>query len=107
MTSRDPELAELQKKARRMELQLEIARTEKAIAELNKPELPMPASLPQPAAETREQKRAKLAAREKQVREEIRITEADPTLSEEQKMRKLNGLEAKLAEIHEEQTALL
>lgn len=102
----DPELVELQKKSRRVELLLEIARTEKAIADLNKPDPPPP---PQPpsAKEIRDRKKATLAAREKEVRANIEATKADTSLDEEQKQRKLNALDEKLAELHGEQTDLL
>jgi hypothetical protein len=104
-TKTDPELEELQKKAKRVELQLQIAQSEKAIADLNKVASPPPEG--PSAGEVREQERAELDAREMRVREAIRITEADPTLSEEQKQRKLNALEEQLAEIHEAQAKLL
>jgi len=102
----DPELVELQKKAHRVELMLQIAQNEKAIADLNKPDAPPPPRGPS-ANEIRERRKATLDAREKEVRETIRLTKADPTLDEEQKQRKLNSLDEKLAELHEEQTSLL
>jgi lipase chaperone LimK len=37
----------------------------------------------------------------------MRITRTNPTLSDEQKQRKLNALEDTLAQIHEEQARLL
>jgi integrase len=102
----DPELLELQKRARRLELSLEIARSEKAMADLNKPDPPPP---PQPLSgkEVRERKKVTLAAREKEVREAIQRTKDDPTFDEEQKQRMLNNLDEKLAEIHGEQADLL
>jgi hypothetical protein len=104
----DPELVELQKKARRVELLLQIAQSEKAIEDLNKPEPSPPVPTPvRSAREIREQKRATLEAREKEVREAIRLTKVDPTLDEEQKQRKLNNLDEKLAQLHEELTDLL
>jgi hypothetical protein len=44
---------------------------------------------------------------EKRVLEEMRITKANPTLSKDQKQRKLNALEDWLAQIHDEQSGLL
>jgi hypothetical protein len=102
----DPELEELQKKAKRVELLLQIAQYEKSIADLNRPAPPPPPAAPS-SSEVRQQQTKELDAREKRVREAMRITQADPTLSEEQKQRKLNALEEQLAEIHEEQAKLL
>jgi len=108
-TRGDPELIELRKRVQRVEAMLQIAHTEKAIADLNRPD-PLPPSAPPPApsaSEVRQRQRVELDARVKHVREVIRITQADPTLDEEQKQRKLNSLDEKLAQLHEEQTSLL
>lgn len=108
----DQELAELQKEARHLEVQIEIARKKKELADINKPD-PPPALPPPPpplgpsAAEVRAKEKVELDSSEKQVREQIRIATADPTLSDEQKRRKLNALEERLAEIHEKQVQLL
>jgi len=68
---------------------------------------PLPSPKPPSASDSRERRKAELNDREKQVRDAIAVTRADPTLTEEQKQRKLNALEDRLAEIHEEQAKLL
>ncbi len=105
----DHELVELQKEARRLEVMVEIARKKRALEDINKPDpLPPPPPTPAPsAAELRAQEKAELDASETQVREQIRIVSVDPTLSEEQRRRKSNALEERLAEIHENQVRLL
>ena len=89
----------------------ELRRIQKQTEDLDKPApLPLPAPEPprQPSAsEIREQNRQSLKLRERGVRAEIEITQSDPTLTEEQKQRKLNSLEERLSEIHEEQVQLL
>ncbi len=104
----DPELFNLQRRMQRVETLLQIAHTEKAIADVNRP-IPLPPPTPSApsSAEIRKQKCVELEAREKNVREAIRLTEADPTLDEDLKQRRLNGLGEKLAQLHEEMTNLL
>jgi len=99
----DAELVELQKQAKRMEVMIEIARSEKAIAELKKPDPPPPTSAQQgpTAEEVRARKTSALQAREKQIREEIALTKSDASLEEDIKQRKLNALYEKLTEIHD------
>jgi hypothetical protein len=100
------EMVDLEAEFKRQEKLLQIEKLKREIAELNKP--PAPASPPRQAAtEVREQKRRDLNERENRVLEEMRITRANPTLSEEQKRRKLNALEQTLGEIHEEQASLI
>ncbi len=99
----DAELVKLQKQAKRLDVQIEIARSEKAIAELKKPDPPPP---PPPqegptAEEVHARKKSALQAREKQIREEIAISKEDSSLEEDLKQRKLNGLYEKLTEIHD------
>lgn len=101
----DLELAELDKEMKRHEKLLQIEKLKREIADLGRP-APEPPSRPS-ASEVREQKRRDLKHREERVLEEMRITRINPTLSAEQKQRKLNGLEDQLAQIHEEQAALL
>jgi len=108
----DQELAALQKEATRLAVMVEIARRKKEIADINKPDPPPPLPPPPPpprpsAAELRDKEKADLDASEKLVREQMRLVALDPTLSEEQKRRKLNALEERLAEIHEKQVQLL
>jgi hypothetical protein len=102
----DQELIELQKKANRLEVEIEIARKKKTIADINKPDPPTPAA-PPTAAEITARKRAGLQASEKRIREEIEQTKNDLTLDDELKQRKLNGLYEKLTEIHDALIALL
>jgi hypothetical protein len=102
----DQELIELQKKANRLEVEIEIARKKKTIADINKPDPPPPAA-PPTAAEITARKRAGLQASEKRIREEIKQTKNDLTLDDELKQRKLNGLYEKLTEIHDALIALL
>jgi hypothetical protein len=102
-------LAELQKEAKRLEVMVEIARKKKQLEDIAKPDPPPPLP-PQPgpsASEIRAMEKAELDGSEKKVREEIRIVTIDPTLSDEQRRRKLNALEERLAEIHEKQVRLL
>lgn len=108
----DEELLKLQREAKHLEIQLEIARKKKELENVNKPDPPPPPPpLPPPpapsASELRAKEKAELDESEKKVREQIRIVTADPTLSEEQRRRKLNALEERLAEIHEKQVSLL
>jgi len=102
----DQELIELQKKANRLEVEIEIARKKKTIADINKPDPPPPAA-PPTAAEITARKRTGLQASEKRIREEIEQTKNDLTLDDELKQRKLNGLYEKLTEIHDALIALL
>jgi hypothetical protein len=103
------ELLELDTDIKRQEKLLQIERLKREMADLNRPAPPPPPPLPpRPSAgEVREQKLLDLKERENRVIEEMRITRANPTLSEEQKQRKLNALEDTLAQIHEEQAQLL
>jgi hypothetical protein len=110
----DLELGALDTDIKRHEKLLQIERLKRELDELNKPEPPPPPPPPplpspprQTAAEVREQQSRELDERENRVIEQMRITRANPTLSEEQKQRKLNGLEDTLAQIHEEQARLL
>ena len=119
-TKAEATLREQQAKLELLDLDTEIQRANK-ILELKKiqkqtEDLDRPAPTPTPppvlprqpsASEVREQKRQSLKARETRVREEIQITQSDPTLTEEQRQRKLNALEERLSEIHEEQVQLL
>jgi len=105
----DHELAELQKEEKRLEVMVQIARRKKELEEIAKPD-PSPPLPPPPGptlAETRAKQKVGLDASEKQVREELRIVSADPTLTEEQRRRKQNALEERLSEIHEQQVMLL
>lgn len=103
------ELLDLDKEIQRAKKELELKKIQKEMEDLNKPAPPPPpAPTRQPSAsEVSEQKRQSLKAREKRVRDEIQITQCDPTLSEEQRQRMLNQLEERLSEIHEELVQLL
>jgi hypothetical protein len=111
----DLELGALDTDIQRHQKLLQIERLKRELDELNKPEPPPPPSAPLPlpspprqtAAELREQQSRELDERESRVIEQMRITRANPTLSGEQKQRKLNALEDTLAQIHEEQARLL
>jgi len=102
----DPELVALQKRADRLEVEIQIAEREKTIADLKKTEPPPPPPGPS-AAERRASQKEDLQRREKQVREEIEHTKKDPDLDEELRQRKLNALYEKLTEIHDALIALL
>ena len=102
----DPELIELQKKAKRLEVEISIAQSNKTIADLNKTEPPPPPPGPT-AAERRVKQKEDLQAREKRVKEEIEHTKKDPDLDEELRQRKLNGLYEKLTEIQDALIAML
>lgn len=106
------DLLELETEIERARKLLELKRIQKEAEELDKPAPPPPPPPPAPprqptASEIREQKRQSLIGREKRVRDEIQITQSDPTLTEDQRQRKLNALEERLSEIHEEQVQLL
>jgi len=111
----DLELGALDTDIKRHEKLLQIERLKREIDELNKPAPPPPPPPPVPlppppaptASQIREEMLRDLKERENRVIEEMRITRADPTLSEEQKRRKLNAFEDTLAQIHEEQARLL
>jgi len=110
----DLELGALDTDIKRHEKLLQIERLKRELDELNKPEPPPPPPpppLPAPprptGAEVREQQSRELNERENRVIEQMRITRTNPTLSDEQKQRKLNALEDTLAQIHEEQARLL
>ena len=103
------ELRALEAERQQLEKRLQIEIIKKQMADLNKPD-PPPAppapSLPS-AKELREQLRREADERERTILRAMRETKADRTLSKEQKQRKLNFYEDKLAEIHEEQAELL
>jgi len=109
------ELDALDTDIQRHEKLLQIERLKREIGELKKPAPPPPPHPPPPlpspprqtAAEVREQQSRELDERESRVIEQMRITRANPTLSGEQKQRKLNALEDTLAQIHEEQARML
>jgi hypothetical protein len=105
------ELLDLEAEIQRAKKELELKKLRKAIEDVDKPEPPPPPPPAVPrqpsASEVREQKRQSLKTREQRVRDEIQVTQSDPTLSEEQRQRKLNALEERLSEIHEEQVQLL
>jgi hypothetical protein len=105
------ELLDLDADIQRARKELELKKLRKEIENVDKttpPPPPAPAPPRQPStSEVREQKRQSLNAREKRVRDEIQVTHSDPTLTEEQRQRKLNALEERLSEIHEEQMQLL
>jgi hypothetical protein len=103
------ELIELDTDIQRQEKRLQIERLKREIADLNKPAPSPPPPPPRgpSTAEIRAQDLRDLNERENTVIEAMRITRANPTLSEDQKQRKLNGLEDALAQIHEEQARLL
>jgi len=103
----DLDLVELDKELKRQEKLLQIEKLKREMAELNKATSASPSAQRPSASEARDQKRRDLNERENRVIEEMRITRANPTLSEEQKRRKLNALEDVLAQIHEEQAGLL
>jgi len=111
----DLEMGALDTDIKRHEKLLQIERLKRELEELNKPAPPSPPPPPPPlpspprqtAAEIREQQSRELDERENRVIEQMRITRANPTLSGEQKQRKLNALEDTLAQIHEEQARLL
>lgn len=101
----DLQLVELDTELKRQEKLLQIEKLKREMADLNKPPAPpVPRTSP---SELREQKRRDLKQRENRIVEEMRITRANPTLSEDQKQRKLNALEDTLGQIHEEQASLL
>jgi hypothetical protein len=109
------ELLELDTDIKRHEKLLQIERLKREIADLNKPAASPPPPPPKPpppppapsAAEVRKQNLRDLEERERRVIEEMRLTGANPSLSEDQRRRKLNALEDTLAQIHEEQARLL
>lgn len=102
---KDPELTALQRRVAVLDLELRIAQSQKAIADVNRqpPEPPTPLS----ARERRDMQRNSFLRREKAVRAEIAATEADTELPEDVRQRKLNALEEKLNEILDELVALL
>lgn len=101
----DLQLVDLDTELKRQEKLLKIEKLKREMADLNRPAAPV---VPRTSsAEIREQKRRDLKQREDRVVEEMRITSANPTLSEDQKQRKLNALEDMLGQIHEEQASLL
>lgn len=105
------ELLDLDTEIQRANKLLELKRIQKLAEDLDKP-APVPPPPPAPprqpsASEVREQKRQSLKAQEFRVKEKIQITQADPTLTEEQRQRMLNMLDERLSEIHEEQVQLL
>jgi multidrug efflux pump subunit AcrB len=110
----DLEIGALDTDIRRHEKMLQIERLKRELAELNKPApptAPPPVALPAPPvltpAQVREQNLQDLNEHEKRVIEEMRITKVNPTLSKDQKQRKLNALEDRLAQIHDEQSRLI
>jgi DnaJ-domain-containing protein 1 len=107
------ELRALEAERQQLEKRLQIEQIKKQMADLNKPDPPPPPPPPS-AKELREQLRREadeirreLDEREREILRAIKETKADPTLSKEQKQRKLNMLEDQLAEIHEQQARLL
>ena len=68
---------------------------------------PPPPPPPPSAKEVREMRRVELRATETSIREEMARTQADPLLTDEQRQRKMNALEDRLALVHEELAELL
>ena len=108
-TTVDAELLALQKKAKRMEVEIQIAQSEKTIADIKKPEPPPPAPPPAPlsAKEQRELRKMELRTTETEIRQEMARTVSDELLTDEQRQRKMNALEDQLALIHEELAGLM
>jgi hypothetical protein len=105
----DHELAELERKARHLKVKIDIAESEKALEAIMKGDPPPPPPPPPgpSASDLRAKEKANLDASEKEVREQMRLVSVDPTLTDELRRRKLNALEERLTEIHEEQVRLL
>jgi hypothetical protein len=105
------ELGALDTDIKRHEKRLQIERLKRELEELNKPAPPPPVHLPQPSApsasQAREERLQEVNEQEKRILEEMRLTRANPTLDEDQKQRKLNALEDRLAQIHDEQAKLI
>jgi hypothetical protein len=106
-------LRALEAERQQLEKRLQIEQIKKQTADLNKPDPPPPPPPPS-AKELREQlrreadeKRRELDERERVILRVMKETRVDPTLSKEQKQRKLNILEDELAETHEQQARLL
>jgi hypothetical protein len=108
-TTVDSELIELQKKAKRMEIQIQIAQSEKTIADLKRPEPPPPAppAAPPSAKEAREIRIVELRARETNLISEKRRVDGNPNLTDEQRERQHNSIDDQLALVHEELAELL
>jgi hypothetical protein len=86
----------------------EIERKKHERSNIGKEPPPPPPAPKQPSAtEQREQGRRRLRSRINEIREEIRITEANPNTGEEQKQRFINILEDRIAGLEEEYAKLL
>jgi len=106
------ELLELEQARKKKEHELQIEKLKKEIEDIRKPPPPPPPPPPpEPTplspSEARSIMRKDLVRREREVRAEMAATRADTELTEEQRQRKLNALEDKLAEIHEALAAIL
>lgn len=86
----------------------EIARKKQEREAIGKEPPAPPPSPPQPsAAEQREQGRTRLRSRINEIRGEIRLTEANPNVGDEEKQRFINILEDRIAGLEEEYAKLL
>ena len=102
----DPELVELKNRAARLDAELEVARREKELADLRRPDPPPPPP-PPTAYELQQLRKSELEFRLRDIKERIRKTEQDSTQNEELKQRELNFLEERLSDVQEELASLL
>jgi len=85
----------------------EIERKRHERSNIGKEPTPPPVQKKESAGEIRERERTRIKSRMREIREEIRLTEANPNLGEEEKQRFINMLEDRLAALEAEYAKLL